>query len=106
MVPARAPDAPVVTATPTDSTLGRVLAISWTSPVDNGDAVAQYEVVVDGPGGGTYPVAAGTNQMTFDQAQTKYPYRVSVRARNKAGWGDDRHHHGVDVRAADAHRRR
>jgi hypothetical protein len=26
--------------------------------------------------------------MTFDQAQTKYPYRVSVRARNKAGWGE------------------
>lgn len=88
MVPARAPDAPTVTATPTDSTLGRVIAISWTSPADNGDAVAQYEVVVDGPGGGTYPVAAGTQQMTFDQAQTKYPYRVSVRAKNKAGWGE------------------
>lgn len=88
MVPARAPDAPTVTATPTDSTLGRVLAITWTSPVDNGDAVAQYEVVVDGPGGGTYSVAAGTQQLTFDQAQTKYPYRVSVRAKNKAGWGE------------------
>ncbi|KQR17773.1 fibronectin type III domain-containing protein [Cellulomonas sp. Leaf334] len=88
MVPARAPEAPTVTATPTDSTLGRVIAISWTAPVDNGDAVAQYEVVVDGPGGGTYPVAAGTQQLTFDQAQTKYPYRVSVRAKNKAGWGE------------------
>lgn len=88
MVPARAPDAPTVTATPTDSTLGRVLAISWTAPADNGDAVAQYEVVVDGPGGGTFAVAAGTQQMTFDQAQTKYPYRVSVRAKNKAGWGE------------------
>ncbi|MDQ0373468.1 Ig-like domain-containing protein [Cellulomonas humilata] len=88
MVPARVPDAPVVAAAPTDSTLGRVIVITWTSPVDNGDAVAQYEVVVDGPGGGTYPVAAGTQQLTFDQAQTKYPYRVSVRAKNKAGWGE------------------
>ena len=88
MVPARAPDAPEVTATPTDSTLGRVIAITWTAPADNGDAVAQYEVVVDGPNGGTFPQAAGTQQMTFEQAQTKYPYRVSVRARNKVGWGE------------------
>ncbi|KQS97636.1 fibronectin type III domain-containing protein [Cellulomonas sp. Leaf395] len=88
MVPARVPDAPTVTATPTDSTLGRLIAITWTAPVDNGDAVAQYEVVVDGPGGGTYAVAAGTQQLTFDQAQTKYPYKVSVRAKNKAGWGE------------------
>lgn len=88
MVPARAPDAPDVTATPTDTQLGRVIAIAWTAPKDNGDAVAQYEVVVDGPNGGTFPVAAGTQTLTFDQAQTKYPYRVSVRAKNKAGWGD------------------
>ncbi|WP_456845512.1 fibronectin type III domain-containing protein [Cellulomonas sp. P5_C6] len=88
MVPARVPDAPDVTATPTDSTLGRVIAIAWTAPKDNGDAVAQYEVVVDGPNGATFPVAAGTQTLTFDQAQTKYPYRVSVRAKNKAGWGD------------------
>ncbi|MET0789324.1 MAG: fibronectin type III domain-containing protein [Cellulomonas sp.] len=88
VVPARAPDAPEVSATPTDSQLGRVLAIAWTAPKDNGDAVAQYEVVVDGPNGGTFPVAAGTQTLTFDQAQTKYPYRVSVRAKNKAGWGD------------------
>ncbi|MBO3084009.1 Ig-like domain-containing protein [Cellulomonas fengjieae] len=87
MVPARAPEPPQVSATPTDSTVGRLIAIAWSVPGDNGDAVAQYEVVVDGPGGDTYPVPAGTQQMTFDRAQTKYPYRVSVRARNKAGWG-------------------
>ncbi len=87
VVPAGVPGSPEVTATPTDSTLGRVLLVTWTAAPSNGDAVAQYEVVVDGPNGATFTVPGDTQQLTFDQAQTKYPYRVSVRARNKAGWG-------------------
>nr|WP_210767716.1 fibronectin type III domain-containing protein [Cellulomonas humilata] len=88
MVPARAPEAPEVTATPTDSNTGRLVVVGWSVPADNGDAVAEYEVTVAGPNGVVEKVPAGQQQYTFTNARTKSPYTVSVRARNKAGWGD------------------
>ena len=48
IVPARAPEPPTVTATPTDSNAGKLILVEWTAPANNGDAVAEYEVTVVG----------------------------------------------------------
>lgn len=86
-VPARVPDAPTVQAVPTDSQTGRVLDVTWVPGAENGDPVAEYEVTVDGPNGQTVVVPAGQTRWTFTNARTGFPYQVSVKARNKAGWG-------------------
>ncbi|MDM7831541.1 fibronectin type III domain-containing protein [Cellulomonas edaphi] len=85
--PAAAPDAPEVKALPADTNAGRVLEITWTEPRSNGDRIGSYEVTIDGPNGLTATVPAGTRRYTFNDAQTKVAYKVSVRAKNKAGWG-------------------
>lgn len=87
MVPARQPESPEVTATPTDSNTGRLILVEWTAPAANGDAVVEYEVTVAGTNGVVQLVPAGVNQFTFSNARTRETYTVSVRARNKAGWG-------------------
>ncbi|HWJ84177.1 MAG TPA: fibronectin type III domain-containing protein, partial [Cellulomonas sp.] len=64
-----------------------ILQVTWSEPKNNGDRVGTYEVTVDGPGGTTATVPAGTRSYTFSGATTGQPYKVSVRAKNKAGWG-------------------
>jgi large repetitive protein len=85
--PAAPPDAPEVKASPTDTAAGRVLEVTWSEPKSNGDRITSYEVTIDGPNGLTTTIAAGTRSYSFDDAQTKVDYKVSVRAQNKAGWG-------------------
>ncbi|MEN0129954.1 MAG: fibronectin type III domain-containing protein [Brevundimonas sp.] len=86
--PAGVPDAPGdVKANATDIEAGSILAISWSAPKANGDAIGSYEVTVSGPGGLTETVPATARTYTFKNAKTKFEYTVSVRAKNKAGWG-------------------
>ncbi|ROS31032.1 fibronectin type III domain-containing protein [Cellulomonas sp. PhB150] len=85
--PAGVPEAPEVKADPTDTKAGRILEVTWSEPKSNGDRIGSYEVTVDGPGGTTATVSAGTRSYTFNDAETGKPYTVSVRAKNKAGWG-------------------
>ncbi|WP_233549961.1 fibronectin type III domain-containing protein [Cellulomonas rhizosphaerae] len=85
--PAGVPAAPDVKADPTDTKAGSVLEVTWSAPKDNGDRIGSYEVTVAGPGGTTATVSASTRSYTFNDAKTGEPYKVSVRAKNKAGWG-------------------
>ncbi|WP_051681713.1 fibronectin type III domain-containing protein [Cellulomonas sp. HZM] len=84
--PAGVPDAPVVKVAATDTTIGNVLEVTWTPPAANGDAVDKYEVTIDGPNAPPAQVVTG-QRFVFNDAKTGTPYKVSVRAHNKAGWG-------------------
>ncbi len=91
-IPARAPDAP---GAPTSERLEAVgtqnqLRVSWSQPAQNGDAIAGYQLrVLQGSTVvRTVEVAAGqTSQaVTVDNSTTSYTF--TVRAQNKAGWGE------------------
>ncbi|NLE70617.1 MAG: tandem-95 repeat protein [Actinomycetales bacterium] len=79
--PARAPDAPAVSATLAGS--GERIDVRWTPPADGGEPVEAYEVRVDG----AVVLTAGAAETT-----TSFPavrgrlYEVEVRARNAVGW--------------------
>ncbi|EZP27493.1 Ig-like domain-containing protein [Microbacterium oleivorans] len=66
------------------------MRVSWNAPESNGDAIAEYELSVIRGGSvvRTISVSPGeTSQaVVVDTSQTDYTY--SVRARNKAGWGE------------------
>jgi hypothetical protein len=90
-IPARAPDAP---GAPTSERLEAVgtqsqLRVSWNQPAQNGDAIAGYQLRVHRGSSvvRTIDVAAGqTSQaVTVDNSETTYTF--TVRAQNKAGWG-------------------
>ncbi len=84
-VPARAPEAPVVTARRADTPLGGVVELEWTEPGSGGDPIRGYLVeFTGGPGvldhsGGTTAVLTG--------ARNGATYTFEVRAHNKAGEG-------------------
>jgi hypothetical protein len=91
-IPAAPPAAP---GAPTVARLEPVgdraqMRVSWNQPADNGDAIAGYELSVIRGGSvvDRISVAAGqTSQaVVVDTSQSDYTY--SVRARNKAGWGE------------------
>ncbi|MFS0866163.1 Ig-like domain-containing protein [Microbacterium sp. 179-B 1A2 NHS] len=92
MIPAAPPAAP---GAPTVARLDPVgnqaqMRVSWNAPAENGDAIAGYElnVIRGGSTVRTVSVPAGqTSQaVTVDTSQSDYTY--SVRATNKAGWGE------------------
>ncbi len=89
-VPAGVPDAPVPDATRRQGALtGNTIDVTWpavTGPAAHGDAVARYDVVVDG---GT-PVDVGTATTYQITDAQRRAYQIQVRAVNKAGastWG-------------------
>ncbi|GAA3807655.1 Ig-like domain-containing protein [Cellulomonas soli] len=84
MVPAGVPQAPTVTATRQQADGSNQIVVTWSVGSDNGDAIAGYEVSVDGA-----TVAApdgATTSYTLTNVQRGRTYEISVRARNKAGW--------------------
>ncbi|MGW6129813.1 Ig-like domain-containing protein [Cellulomonas sp. NPDC055163] len=89
IVPAKAPDAPVVAAQRVETPLGGQINVSWAPPASTGgDAVRAYELTISGPSGGTYPLSASTLAYAFTQAANGYAHEFRVRAQNKAGWSD------------------
>ncbi len=85
-VPAAAPDAPAPTAARHDTGpagVGR-LDVGWPAVADNGAAVTEYEVAVDGTSVALLP--ASTTAWAFDGAERGRTYTITVRARNAAGW--------------------
>ena len=86
-VPAATPAAPAPTATRVG--LGHLgsgrIDVSWPTPAGNGDTVAEFQVVVNG----APPVApnAGATSHVIEPAG-RGEYKIEVRARNKAGWGE------------------
>ncbi|GAA1715978.1 Ig-like domain-containing protein [Isoptericola hypogeus] len=90
-VPARPPEAPgAPTATRVSSEIapdGGEIDVSWTAPIDNGDAVSTYYVDVfeDGSNIETRPVTATSTK--FQGLNNKASYTFAVTAENKAGKG-------------------
>lgn len=86
IVPAKAPDAPAVSAQRVETPLGGQINVSWTAPAANGDPVRGYELTITGPGGGTFPLTAAETSYAFTRAVNGHPHEFQVRAQNKAGW--------------------
>ncbi|PRB10323.1 hypothetical protein CQ047_07560 [Microbacterium sp. MYb72] len=66
------------------------MTVSWAAAPQNGDAIAEYELVVMRGGGvvNRIPGIAGTQlSQTVNVDTSTSDYTYSVRARNKAGWG-------------------
>ncbi|MCC2313366.1 Ig-like domain-containing protein [Cellulomonas xiejunii] len=84
-VPAGVPDAPEVTAERKSQGWYEQasVAVSWTTPRGNGDAVSEYEVLVDGSAS---CASTGPNTCVIAPAERGRSYSITVRARNKAGW--------------------
>lgn len=91
MIPAAAPDAPVVTATRSSAgATGPQINVSWAVPDAHGDAVRGYEISVDN--GSPVALDAATLTYVISPAERGHTYQVAVRATNKAGaspWGSD-----------------
>ncbi len=84
-VPAIPPEPPTLWAQRFEQQVfrGGRIEVYWTDPANNGDAIAQYEVVVDG---GAPSAPTGRNiQVMYDPSPGSHTFQV--RARNKAGWG-------------------
>ena len=101
MVPARVPDAPVVTATPTDSTLGRVIVITWTAPVDNGDARGAVRGRRRRARRWHLPGRRGHAAADVRPGADQVPVPGLGAGQEQGRLGRGGHHHGVDVRAPD-----
>ncbi|WP_104082174.1 Ig-like domain-containing protein [Cryobacterium sp. Y11] len=88
MVPAGVPDAP---AAPTTTRLDPVgsqaqMQVSWTAPVNNGDAIAGYVLTVQSGGTSrTIPVSGGTTSQAVVVDTSTNDYTFTVVASNKAG---------------------
>ncbi|MCL8025640.1 fibronectin type III domain-containing protein [Nocardioides bruguierae] len=62
------------------------LALSWARPAEDGGApLLGYELRV---GGLTYRLSSGATRMTVYRLLPGTPYAITLRARNKAGYGD------------------
>lgn len=77
--PARAPDAPAVTATLAGD--GERIEVRWTPPADGGEPIEEYEVKVDGD----VLTVTGQTQTSFPAERGRL-YTIEVRARNAVGW--------------------
>ncbi len=91
-IPARAPDAP---GAPTSERLESVgtqsqLRVSWNPPAANGDAIAAYQLRVLRGGSvvRTVDVPAGQTSQAVTVDNSTSTYTFTVRAQNKAGWGE------------------
>jgi hypothetical protein len=87
IVPAGVPDAPAVAAQRVETPAGGQITVTWAAPGANGDSVREYELTIDGPGGGTRTLSGSETSFAFLNASNGYAYGFSVRARNKAGLG-------------------
>ncbi len=89
MVPAGKPEAPAAPrATRFDTTAGGRIDVTWSSPVDNGDAVKAYYLDVYRNGAVIEQNRKVTGTSTsFTGLDTKAAYTFAVSAENKAGEG-------------------
>ncbi|KGM11969.1 Ig-like domain-containing protein [Cellulomonas bogoriensis] len=86
-IPARAPDAPTVTAERVDDQLGRQIQVRWTPGSSNGDSIRDYTITIRG-NGSTRTVEGHTGtSFRMENAVNGVPYQFEIRARNKAGLG-------------------
>lgn len=69
----------------------RTLAVAWSPPTNLGSAVDLYNVqavsLTAGPGGGVFPVPAGSLATTISGLVNDDQYTLRVQAHNEAGWG-------------------
>jgi len=71
-----------------DTPVGGQIDVSWQPPAtNNGDAVAGYELTVRG-GGATQTIPTSSTAYAFKQADNGTTYTFTVKAKNKAGWGE------------------
>lgn len=91
-IPARAPDAPGAPTTERLESVGTQsqLRVSWNRPAENGDAIAGYQlrVIRGGRVMRTIDVSAGQTSQAVTVDNSTSSYTFTVRAQNKAGWGD------------------
>ncbi|MPV37185.1 hypothetical protein GB881_08985 [Georgenia subflava] len=89
-IPAGVPDAPAAPRVQrVDSPVAAQITGSWEAPFANGDAVSQYEVTIlrEGAQFRQFTVPGSTTTFTED-APAGSSYTATVRAMNKAGWGE------------------
>ncbi|WP_425839629.1 Ig-like domain-containing protein [Microbacterium sp. PA5] len=91
-IPARQPDAPAAPTTERIDSVGSQsqMRVSWNQPANNGDAIAGYQLrVLQGSSVvRTIDVAAGQTSQAVTVDNSTSSYTFSVRASNKAGWGE------------------
>jgi len=91
-IPARQPDAPNAPTTERIDSVGTQsqMRVSWNQPAENGDAIAGYQLrVLQGSSVvRTIDVAAGQTSQAVTVDNSTSSYTFSVRASNKAGWGE------------------
>ncbi|HEY0214811.1 MAG TPA: fibronectin type III domain-containing protein, partial [Cellulomonas sp.] len=86
--PARAPEAPRVSAGRVGTPLGGQISLTWTAPATNGDPVSGYRLRITGGGINrteTFDASVTTYAMT--DAANGVQYHFEVQAQNKAGYG-------------------
>ncbi len=84
-----APSAPRATSAPSVGNQAQ-MTVTWDAAAPNGDAIAEYELIVMRGGSvvNRVPGIAGTlRTQTINVATSTADYTFAVRARNKAGWG-------------------
>ncbi|MDQ2624086.1 MAG: fibronectin type III domain-containing protein, partial [Actinomycetota bacterium] len=85
-IPAGIPATPAVpSASRVDTPLGGEIAVSWSEPANNGDAIAGYELDVLEGGALVRTIPAASTQQTVTGLDVSGTYTFTVRARNKAG---------------------
>src|SRR5690554_5303932 len=85
-IPAGIPATPAVpSASRVDTPLGGEIAVSWSEPANNGDAIAGYELDVLEGGALVRTIPAASTQQTVTGLDVSGTYTFTVRARNRAG---------------------
>lgn len=91
-IPARQPDAPNAPTTERIDSVGTQsqMRVSWNQPASNGDDIDSYQLrVLQGSSVvRTIDVAAGQTSQAVTVDNSTSSYTFSVRALNKAGWGE------------------
>ncbi|MFV0408046.1 MAG: Ig-like domain-containing protein [Propioniciclava sp.] len=87
--PPGATSAPRVTSAPAVGSQAQ-MSVTWDAAPQNGDAIAQYELLVYRGGSQvqTATVTGSQTSQTVSVATNATDYTFAVRARNKAGWGE------------------